>query len=921
MRRYTRQELEKLDITTLKAICRELRIKSETISLFDDKGALVQLIYKYRGTVAERYINEWRDESVARLQRAIAEKGEEFQKNVRVEIPAYFSIYKGIDSLNERGFEHKVHTDADLDMTSAALVDHSGAIKALINVAKGSAGAAKNTYFLHLRDHMLCKDIRPGIYKSFRILFFPGDYERIQRIYNMAPAADGLTRFTYISKSIQEVVVHEVKQTDDALVIDYGTSYTTAGTYIDGKIKHVMFYSDSMCERSPVPARIAECQGCGRCALCPSVIAVKDCGDADAGGAGGGGGSGAGGSGRNAGYGVPSPGVPSPGGAGAYDGFVGDAHLGVPQPGFPSPHGVTPPRGVPSPRGANAGGVELLFGHDATDRMPMARNSIFFDTKRWVNDYNEIIEVKDLAGNTASIRRGEIIERFMQYIIHTAVQQNKVIYKNICFTSPVKQKAMSNRMYKDILPGYNVEEKDSIDEAVAVLYDSLTEQVENLGYADGYVQSALLIDCGGSTSDMVKCDYAITHMKKHSNIGINIRYANGDTNFGGNNLTFRVMQYLKIKLAHHYRRKASPSVDSLLDILYCDVYDFIDRSGIKAAYESFEEAYRDAGSSIPTNYSDYVNDTETAYLNVRGNFYFLWDLAERIKVDLYSSSSAYEFSFADLRDSRGIYLVSVKNEKGSFVAHTEWPQIRILRDEINMLLKPEIYNLLKKFIEPYYNDDETMSEIAYIMLSGQTTKIDLFRDVLKEYIAGRKARSPYEQSYVKKLKCIRGAVAYRGAKDIGRILPSIAYESAIVPYNLTVETFSEDKEKVLISQGQQLSKVYSFIDRTYETKLIIFHLRDHDREILQNLKFNLDLDSYVEVGYSGLMENNAWLSQGDVDRIEDGEVRLFVYSDDESWGFKWLGVANKGGSLLCGRERFVPFESTVWEMNFFNGKR
>jgi hypothetical protein len=364
-----------------------------------------------------------------------------------------------------------------------------------------------------------------------------------------------------------------------------------------------------------------------------------------------------------------------------------------------------------------------------------------------------------------------------------------------------------------------------------------------------------------------------------------------------------------------------PGIDELLNVLSYDVFDFIDKTGIKAVYEGFEEAYNEAGSYIPTNFSDYINDTETTYFNVRGNFYFLWDLAERIKVDLYSNSGAYEFSFEDLRDERGIYLISIRTNKGTFVTHTEWPRIRVLRDEINMLLKPEIYNLLKKFIEPYYREDETMRDISYIMLSGQTTKIDLFRDVLKEYIAGHKARSPFEQSFTKKLKCIRGAVAYSGAKAIGRILPVITYESAIVPYNLTVETFNEDKEKILITQGQPLSTVYSYIDRTTETKLIIFQLRDHDREVLQILKFNLFLENYVVTSYASLLENNTWLRQGDVDRIEDGEARLFIYSNDESWGFKWLGIANIGGDLFCGQEQYVPFESTVWELNFFNGKR
>jgi len=811
------------------------------MSFYDDKSALIQMIYKYRGAVSDRYINEWDDEKVRRLKKALAEKGEE-QKNLHIEIPAYFKIYKGMESLSERGSKHKIYTEADIDMTSAALIGQNGDIQAFINVIKGNA---KNTYFLKLQEHMLNKSIKAGIYKNFKIIFFPGDFENILRIYDFID--ENAKRFTYISKTIQEVVIQEIEETEEALVIDYGTSNTTAGTYVDDIINPVWFYSDEVCQYDPdTLSRNAECRGCGRCALCPSVIAVKEC----------------------------------------------DGNL-----------------------------VELLYGHEAKDRMPMARNSIFFDTKRWVNDYTEMIDVKDLNGATSSIRRSEIIERFIKYIIHTAEQQNKVRYKNICFISPVKQKAMSIHMYKEILSGYTVEEKDTIDEAVAVVYDSVAPLVKKLEYEDGYERSVLLIDCGGSTSDMVKCNYVIKHREKRSNIDIKVGYANGDTNFGGNNLTYRIMQYLKIKMEQYYRKQPLSGVDDLLKISYYDIFDFIDNSGIKKVYEPLEAAYLKASNYIPTNFSDYVNDAESNYFNVRGNFYFLWNLAERLKIDLYSSSGAYEFSFDRLKAGKSLFMLSVRNERGAFSTFTQYPPLRILRDEINLLLKPEIYNLLKKFIEPYYLADETMGDITNIMLSGQTTKIDLFRDVLKEYIAGHKARAPFEHSYSKKLKCIRGAVAYHGAKALGRIRPSIEYEPAIVPYYLTVEMFNEEKEKTLITQGQLLTDIYSYVDRTYETKIIVFNLRDHDREILQTLKFNVNAEEYRKTNYHQLLEKHAWLKQGDIDRIDDSELRLFIFSNDESWGFKWLGIANYYGDLYCCEERFVPFESTAWELNYFDGKR
>jgi len=844
MRRYTHYDLEGMDITTLRAVCRELRIKAESIDVFNDKDAMIKLIYKYRGSLADRFIHEWDGEKINRLKTAIAEKGEE-QKKIRVEVPAYLHIYKGIDSLCERGSEHKVYTDVDLDMTSAVLVDQRGDIQAFIDVTRGNA---KNVYLLKICENMLNTELTDGIYRNCRVIFFPGNYDSVLRVYNIEN--EKIARLPYISKQIQEVVVREIKETDEVLVIDYGTSYTTAGTFFVDKTRPIWFYTDEGCEYDPeTPTHYADCQECGRCALCPSAVAVRECSDTN---------------------------------------------------------------------------VELVFGHEAKARLPMSRNSIFFDTKRWVSNYKEDIEVKDLVGNTAFIKRSEIVEKFLKYIIHSAEQQNKVRYKNICFTSPVKQKAMSISMYKNILHGYNVEEKDAVDEAVAVVYGSVAKLVEQLNYDENDNKSVLLIDCGGSTSDVVKCNYVIGRQRNNSSIKVTVGYANGDTNFGGNNLTYRIMQFLKIKLAQYYSREDLLSMDDLLNISYDEVFTSIDETGINSTYESFEKAYRKAGYSIPTNFSDYINDAETVYFNIRGNFYYLWNLAERIKIELYSSSDAYEFSFEQLTAERSLYMVSVRNEKGIFRTFSECPPLRILRDEINLLLKPEIYNLLKKFVEPFYLEDESMSSITNIMLSGQTTKIGLFRDVLKEYIAGQKARTPFEHSYAKKLKCIHGAVAYYGAKAIGRIRPIIKYESPIVPYLLTIETFVDAaREKTLITPGQMLSEIYSYVDRPESAKLLFLELKDHNRDILQTFRVDFNVDMFKETTYKELLSNYAWLQekQGDVDRIEDGDVRVFIYTDDESWGFKSLCIASHNGHLSYGEERFFPFESTEWEINFFDGKR
>ena len=846
MRRYTEHELESMDIATLRSICKELNIKVETLDDFNDKDRLVRRIYKIVGTVAERYINEWHEDRISYLEKAIAEKGEK-QHKISISVPSCFHIYKGIESLNDRGCEHKISAETDIEGTSAVLVDHNGKIHAFINVSRRNT---RNEYFLQLRKHMLNSKLEPGTYRNFRIIFFPFDFDKVLRIYNNDKIASAVARFPFVERPIQDVIIQEIESTEDVLVIDYGTSNTTAGTYLDDKTKHIWFYSDEKCLHDPSTiTRHAQCIECGRCALCPTLISVKTC------------------DGEN---------------------------------------------------------IELLYGHEAKSRISMARNSIFFDTKRWVNEYSEFIDVKDLDGNRSKIRRSEIIRRYIEFVIETAQQQNKVKYKNLCFISPVKQKAMSIEMYKNILSGYNVEDKDkSIDEAVAVVYSRVGPDIRDLKYGDSLEKSLLLIDVGGSTSDMVNCNYVIERQTGRSKVAMTVGYANGDTNFGGNNLTYRIMQYLKIKLAHFYQNKTMPEIDELLNISFHDVFEIVDQEGITKTYELFENAYTEACQIIPTDYNKYTYHADNIYLSVMGNFYFLWNLAERIKIDLYSSIACYEFSFEQLKHSNNPYVLFVKNERESFKSFNICPPLRILRDEINLLIKPEIYNLLKKFLEPYYLKDKNMSEIKGIMLSGQTTKIDLFRDVLKEYIAGHKARAPFELSYLKKLKCINGAVGYYGAKAVGRISASVEHIPDTVPYYLTVETFDGEREKTLIEQGQLLTEVYSYIDRTYETKFIKFLLKDHDKNDLQELKFDLHVNDYLPTTTNALKERyGSWLKQDHLDQLKsDGELRLFVYSDKENWGFRWLGILNDETDFRYGDEHFVPFESTSWEMSFFNGER
>lgn len=148
-------------------------------------------------------------------------------------------------------------------------------------------------------------------------------------------------------------------------------------------------------------------------------------------------------------------------------------------------------------------------------------------------------------------------------------------------------------MFQEIIPEYNVESKDVLDEGIAVLYNTIADQIDKERFIDGEEYKALIIDCGGGTTDLSSCSFRIEEGYISYKIEINTTYENGDTNFGGDNITYRIMQFMKIVFAKYYKNKGETSeIDKLIDIPSADIFRFVDEDGVEKIYENFEEYYK-----------------------------------------------------------------------------------------------------------------------------------------------------------------------------------------------------------------------------------------------------------------------------------------------------------------------------------------
>ena len=146
----------------------------------------------------------------------------------------------------------------------------------------------------------------------------------------------------------------------------------------------------------------------------------------------------------------------------------------------------------------------------------------------------------------------------------------------------------------------------------------------------------ILTSCGGGTTDLAACKFQVGNTLDVSyHLEMITSFENGDENFGGDNLTYRIMQYIKIILANNYIRNPEINIDYLIPLPKESIYSYIDENGTDKVFEVFEAEYRKAEKIIPTKFSKFENKLSEEYRHIKRNFYMLWEAAENLKISFF----------------------------------------------------------------------------------------------------------------------------------------------------------------------------------------------------------------------------------------------------------------------------------------------
>jgi len=848
-RLYRQSELELMTTHQLREICRREKIIPGILNPLD-KEELVHVIMRYRGTREQLLIRQDNAHGQEALEEMLDRGKIRTVQDRTLHIPSKIIVYDG-RTVDENDGIHIPYREA-LEDTNALLVSGGRRVCGIFYLHR--CGEDKEHLYVMKNQEVSCREADLKDYDLY--CFTQSDSDQIFSVYYGSDdeKPENLTAYRI---PLMDVEVREPIAPRMPLVIDFGSTNTTAGIYLD-----------SQYFESAKGAPFAEAFG---------KNAIQ------------------------------------------YTVFEDGRRL------MPSVAGVLSVR---------EGKPELVFGQRAVDLSNECYVdegfSIFYDMKRWISDYEKEEEITDRQGRRTFLTRKEILQAYFAYIIQVAENRFKCEITQLHISCPVKQKFLFQKLFHEILPDYTLQE-DMLDEGVSVLYNTVSGMLEAGSAKPDTEYQALIVDCGGGTTDLCACRFRVRDDRVAYHIRIDTSYENGDTDFGGNNLTYRIMQYMKVMMAEKLGYRLPGYTETILDGLDIDVYRYVDENGTEQLYQALEESYAAAEAWIPTRFKDYELQSREDYFKVKNNFYHLFFLAEQVKKHFYEQAgvlrvgvSSEEKGKSDISWVRADkWKLSVKAE-GAFQICKDFPEIIFNLYEIEMLLKGDIYGIVYKFLEPLYLADK-LDEFSFLKLTGQSCKIDLFRDALKEFLPGRmiqfKRRNRVAEGDIDlKMSCVDGALKYIRDKRLGYADIELHSDKPVLPY--TVSALTHNGREVELINGFLREDETRYVSRNLEDVTLQLFLKDTEGKVRYHFYFDCQPEKFGKVTYEEIREKYGdSIMQKETDSIVNQEIRFFAWKKCREWGYVIVPVYRKEEALYLGQEQFYPFEHEGWVKSYFDGRK
>ena len=848
----------------------QIALKEKLIEVYlqnPTREELINILMKYRGVKANYTIESYKENGLVNIQHLFDEKlnGRIHHEN-KIKIPHKIIYYKGLNLTREDNY--KIQIPDGVGKGNIFLINSNNYVCGIFHLEKDLV--SKDLYYLISKDRMLRVDNLKSNKYSF-IFLKEEDLKFTYKFYNKKKGENTASypyKLNYYKVEIEDFEVRDLEETNATLCIDFGTTNTALGTYLDSNYIKNIPTNDILNEKISLNSinYVKFDDGDRKYReIFPTLAYVEDCFDKE--------------------------------------------------------------------------NIKFLFGYDVLKKLEMndyvMTGSLFYGLKNWVHNYKEEEKIVDEYGNTQYIKREKIIKAYLDYVVKRAEYQFKCKFKRIHASSPVKLKEQFLSLFEEIFTKdenneYEIVKKNSMDEAIAVLYNTIENQIRKGKYEENEEYSALIIDCGGGTTDLAACKYRIENKKVYYYLDIKTSFENGDENFGGNNLTYRIMQYLKIVLATKYSNKKSIKIRNLIKYNDSVLYKAIDEYGVDKIFEKMDEMYKKCEKIIPTKYSKFENKMSDEYKKIKNNFYMLWEAAENLKKEFFTIDGRLRTRFDIEHNYDGendLHITKLKTWKlhilndGYFNTITMYPREIFTIKEIEKIVKIDIYGMLRKFLNTYYNEG-ALFDYSLIKLSGQSTKINTFQEVLKEFVPGKMIEYRElmaKDNYDLKLNCLDGCIKYLNYKKFGHMEVSIKNEVPLVPYSVWTEKYNGEMIE-LIRTARKAQVMVNYIDKSSSAIEFKIYVHNAEGERKKELVYK-NINEYDERdAVDILFDYEGILTQNDTDTIQNEITRFFIYTDLNNWGFYVVPIRRENDQLFLGKKKYFSYENNLNDISYFDGE-
>lgn len=847
----------------------QIALKEKLIQIYVDnptREELIGILMKYRGIRPNYVINKFNENGLEYIQDLFDEKlSTRFHHENKIKVPHKIVMYKGLNLTREDNY--KVKIPEGVGKGNAFLVNGNNYICGIFQLEKDLE--SKEIYYLvSKKELMRIENLKNN---KFSLIFFKEEdllfthkfyYLKDKKNTNNYPY-----KLNYYKIEIEHFEIRKLEETNAILCIDFGTTNTTLGAFLDRnyikdlptndilngnvKINEINYVKFDDGERN-----FKE--------IIPTMAYVQEC--------------------------------------------------------------------------SNKNDIKYLFGYEALKKLEkndyITIGSLFYGLKNWVHNHDDEEKIIDEYGNIQYVKRRDIIKKYLEYIVERAEYLFKCKFKKIHASSPVKLKEQFLNMFEEIFESnnknYEIIRKNSMDEAIAVLYNTIENQIKKGKYEEKVEYSALIIDCGGGTTDLAACKYKIEDKNIYYYLDIKTSFENGDENFGGNNLTYRLMQFLKIILGRKYSNQRVISIEELIPYDNSNIYKIIDEYGIEKIFEKMDIEYIKNEKIIPTKYSKFENKMSDEYKKIKNNFFMLWEAAENLKKEFFTLDGRLRTKFDIFNDKEkrnDLHITKLKTwklhilENGYFNTITTYPDEVFTIKEIEKIVKADIYGMLRKFLNTYYNEG-ALFEYSLIKLSGQSTKITVFQEVLKEFVPGKMIEYKEldaKDNYDLKLNCLDGCIKYLNYKKFGHMEVEIKNEVPLVPYSVWIEKYNGEKLEI-IKMSRKAKILMNFIDKYSSVMELKLFVHNAEGEMKKELVYKYE-DEYEEKDAEEiLVDYKEIFSQNETDTIPNNITRFFIYTDMNNWGFYVVPIRRSENQLYLGRKKYFPYENDLNEISYFDGE-